>query len=392
MLSTSYEFRNQIAQNSKTIFRAYLTLANGTGKWLYGDDIMMGTAEFSDAVSSDGNFDIGSAIINQFSVTLNNYDRRFDDYDFTGAKIRPYVGVTLPSGSTEWLLKGYYGVEQPESYGNTIGLTSLDNMRLFERPYSDVTTRYPATLRTIVQNICSKCGVTLKNSDFPNSAYVVGERPSDDALTCLEMIAYAAQASGNYARINTSGYLVLDWYNTAAFEAEDWLDGDDFDDAKPYASGDSADGGNFTDYSSGDTVEGGEFGANVYASLFALSDSAIVTDDVVITGVRVTAQDEVDKDGTAGEAGETVLYGSEGYVLAVEGNPLIQFGKASYVAQQVGARVVGMRFRPFDVSGVGDPAVEAGDPVIITDRLQNQYRSYITSLTYKVGKIGRAHV
>lgn len=385
MLSTSYEFRSLIAQNSKTVFRAYLTLANGTSRWLYGDDIMMGSATFSDAVSSDGNFDIGAAIINQFDVTLNNYDRRFDGYDFTGATIRPYVGVVLSNGSTEWLLKGYYGVEQPESYGNTIGLTSLDNMRKFERPYSEVTTSYPATLSTIVRNICSKCGVTLKTSAFPNSTYVVQKRPDDDALTCLQMIAYAAQVSGNYARINANGYLVLDWYNTAAFEAEDWLDGEEFDNASPYASGDSADGGNFTDYSSGDAVEGGEFGANVYASLFALSSSTIVTDDVVITGIRVTAQDQVDEDGTAGEEGETVLFGSEGYVLAIEGNPLIFYGQAESVANLIGARVVGMRFRPFDVSAVGDPAVEAGDPVILTDRLQNQYRSYITSLVYKVG-------
>lgn len=392
MLSTSYEFRSLIAQNSKVEFKARLTtkrVDGGAGMrsmWLYGDDIMMGSATFSDAVSSDGNFDIGAAIINQFDVTLNNYDRRFDEYDFTDGRIEPYIGVKLSNGNTEWLFKGYYGIEQPESYGNTIGLTSLDNMRYFERPYSDVTaTRYPATLRTIVQNICSKCGVTLKNSNFPNSDYVVKERPSDDKLTCLEMIAYAAQVSGNYARINTNGYLVLDWYNTAAFEAEDWLDGEEFDSAKPYASGDTADGGNFTDYSSGDTVEGGEFGANVYASLFALSSSTVVTDDVVITGIRVTAQDQVDEDGTVGEEGESVLFGSEGYVLAIEGNPLIQFGEANAVANLIGARVVGMRFRPFDVSAVGDPAIEAGDPVILTDRLQNQYRSYITSLTYKVG-------
>ncbi len=385
MLSTSFEFREKIAQNSKTLFKATLTLADGTVKNLTGDDIMMGSATFADAVSSDGSFDIGAAIINQFSVTLNNYDRRFDEYDFTDSTIVPYVGVQLDSGGVEWLNKGRYGIDQPESYGSTIGLDALDNMRFFERPYNEVNTAYPATLRTIVNDVCRHCGVTLANANFANSTYVVQERPVDDALTCIEVIAYAAQASGNYARVAVDGRLVIDWYNTDLFEGEDWLDGKIFDDASPYASGSTADGGNFINYNSGDVYDGGEFGANVFANIHAYSSAAIITDDVVITGVAVTAQGEKVEDGTQGEEGETSLYGTEGYVLAIEGNPLIQYGRAATVAAQVGARVVGMRFRPFDLSAVGNPAIEAGDPVIFTDRLQNQYFSYITSLTYKVG-------
>lgn len=385
MLSTSFEFRAKIAQNSKTLIKATLKLADGTTKYLVGDDVMMGSATFSDAVSSDGSFDIGAAIINQFSVALNNYDRRFDEYDFTDAAITPYVGVSLDNGGVEWLKKGTYGVDQPESYGNTINLTSLDNMRKFERPYSDVVTSYPATLSTIVRDVCSKCGVTLKSSAFANSGYVVKERPSDEAMTCLEAISYAAQASGNYARCNADGQLVLDWYNTAAFESEDWLDGKSFDAATPYASGSAADGGSFVDYGSGDISDGGDFDTNAYANLFAIASETIVTDDVVITGVSVTAQDKEDDDGTIGEEGETALYGSSGYVLSIEDNPFVLFGEAAMIAEQVGARVVGMRFRPFDVSAIGNPAIEAGDPVILVDRLQNGYLSYLTSLTYKVG-------
>lgn len=385
MLSTSFEFRNKISQNSKTLFKATLTFADGTVYNMVGDDIMMGSAEFEDAVSSDGSFDIGAAIINQFKVTLNNYDRRFDEFDFTGATVVPYVGVELDGGSVEWLMKGRYGIEQPESYGSTIGITALDNMRLLERPYSEVGTVYPATLRTIVMDLCGKCGAVLSNADFANCTYSVAERPQDDALTCLEVLGYAAQASGNFARCAANGQIVIDWYNAKVFEGEDWLDGDRFDDDRPYSSGSKADGGNFVDYSSGDVVDGGGFGTNVFANIHAYSSATVATDDVVVTGVAVTAQDEVVEDGTDGEEGETALFGTEGYVLAIEGNPLVQFGKAADVARQVGARVVGMQFRPFDISAVGNPAAEAGDPIIFTDRLQNQYFSYITTLTYKVG-------
>lgn len=385
MLSTSFEFRNKIAENTKVLFKATLTLADGTVRELVGDDFMMGSMAFSDAVSSSGSFDIGASIINKLDFTLNNYDRRFDDYDFTNATVVPYVGVELDSGNIEWLMKGHYGVEQPESYGSTIGISALDNMRKFELPYSEVGTVYPASLRTIVMDVCSRCGVTLSNTNFTNGSYSVAQRPDDSALSCLDIIAYAAQASGNYARCAVNGQLALDWYNTDVYENEDWLDGDRFDDDSPYSSGGTADGGNFINYNSGDSYDGGEFDANVLANVYAYSSATIITDDVVITGISVTAEDEVDEDGTSGEEGETALFGAEGYVLTIEGNPLIQYGCAAAVAAQIGARIVGMRFRPFDVSAVGNPAVEAGDPVILTDHLQNQYMSFITTLTYKVG-------
>ncbi|MBR3384531.1 MAG: hypothetical protein IKG69_04905, partial [Atopobiaceae bacterium] len=380
MLSASFDFRRAIAQNTKTLVKATLTLADGTIRELVGDDLMMGSTTFSDSVSSAGSFDVGAAIMGRLSLSLNNYDGRFDDYDFEGAELVPYVGVAL-SGGTEWLRKGVYGIEQPETYGNVIAMTALDNMRKLERPYSDVTaTTYPATLGTIARDICTCCGVTLLSNAFANSTFVVQARPDDSSLTCLAMIAYVAQASGNWARCDVWGRLALDWYETSAYEGEEWLDGDRFDEASPYASGDDANGGDFSDYGGGDDVDGGTLTSREWAHVYALASLSVATDDVVITGIRATAQDD-----GSGQAGESYLYGSEGYVLELPDNPLIQYGTAEAVATQVGLRAVGMRFRPFDISALGDPTVEAGDPIVITDGKQRQYRSHITTLTYRVG-------
>lgn len=392
MLSTSFEFRNKMAQSSNALLKATLTLADGTVENLVGDDFMLGTAGFSEAVSSNGSFDIGAAIIGQFEVDLNNFDHRFDEYDFTDSTIEPYIGVELDAideetgeHEVEWLAKGIFNVEPPESYGGTIGITALDNMCKFEKPYSGVTTTYSADLGTIAEDICTHCGVALKDQGFANHGYVVGHRP-DDSLTCIQVIAFVAQASGNFAKCDTRGRLVIDWYDTAAFEGEDWLDGETFDDDTPYSSGDDADGGTFSDYTSGDSYDGGAFTGNDWLHLFAYSNLTVATDDVVITGVRVTASDEQGSDGTAGSAGETALSGTEGYVLDITGNKLVQYGQASTVAAQIAARVVGMRFRPFEMSGLGVPYAEAGDCVIVTDRNQNQYRSYLTSFGYKLGR------
>ena len=382
MLPTSFAFRKAIAENTKTVSKATMTLADGTVFELSGLDFMTGSS-FSDSTSSNSAFEVGAAVMGSYKFTLRNTDGRWDDYVFTDAVIEPSVGLIFEDGSTEWVRKGVFGIEQPKTYGNTVRLSSLDNMRLLERPYSDVGTVYPATLGLIASDICAACGIGLATPAFANSSATVAVRPSDESMTCLDMISYVAQSSGNWAKCDVWGRLCLDWYDTAAFEDEDWLDGDRFDASRPYASGSTADGGGFM--SGGAEYDGGGFAGDRFIHLFAFASLNVATDDVVITGVRVTAQDEVEEDGTRGDEGETALYGTEGYVLEVSGNPLIAYGGAAEAAQRIGLRVAGMRFRPFNASVLGDPSIEAGDPVILTDRRQNQYRSYITSNNWCAG-------
>lgn len=389
MISVSEQFQREMAENSGSVLKGELTLSGGKTVSLSGDDFMMGGTSLTQAVSSSGSFDIGAAIIGSCSISLNNIDGRFDGYDFTDATIRVYIGKELSSGKTEWVRKPRFYVDQPSSYGSVIELSGLDSMSLFERPYSDVSTKYPASLNTIVSDICSKCGVILASSQFKNRDYVVSRRPDDDSLTCLAVLSYAAQVAGCWCRVDNQDRLVVDWYDLSAWEGEAWLDGGSFDgSATPYADGDDADGGTFDSYgaSTGTAADGGGFSGRQYAVVSAFSSMTLCTDDVVITGVQVTAADDLSEDeGGTGEAGETSLAGSEGYVLAVEDNPLVLFGQAEKVAAQIYEAVGGMRFRPFDASAVGDPSIEAGDPALVVDKLSNMYKTFITSYTYAVG-------
>lgn len=383
MLSTSLEFQRQAEDDARWLVKAQLVLRDGTRVDLAGDDFTANSFSFDHSTSSQGSFDIGAAITGAFNCTLDNGDRRFDDYDFTGSRIIPQVGMALDSGGEEWLRKGTYWVEQPSSYGETIGLSCLDSMSKLDEDYAEVSTRYPATARTVALDIATKCGVTLANSNFANSSVVFKVRP--DGCSCRDVLSYLCQATGNYARMTAEDRLMIDWYDPSVWDGEDWLDGEEFDDGSPYQSGDTADGGNFDDYSSGATADGGTFDSLAVASIYKVSSATIMTDDVRITGVRVTAEDEALPDGTKGRKGETVLAGAEGYVLDVTGNPLIAYGEARATAQRLAARVVGLVFRPFDASCIGDPSWEPGDPAVLTDRLQNTYRAYLTRVCYKVG-------
>ena len=383
MLSTSFAFRRYVAEGRHLATRVQITFADGTSDTLYGEDLVMGGVSVSTATSSTSGFDIGAAIVGSADLTLANYDGRWDDADFTDATCVISVGADL-DGGTEWVRKGVYGIEQPESYDSTIGLSLRDNMRLFQLDYSEVGTTYPATLRTIVTDICQECGVTMLSASFPRDSLVVQNRPDDANTSCLDVLSWAAQAACCFADVDTWGRLRVRWYDTAAFETEDWLDGGTYDTTTtPYSDGDTADGGAF--HHGGDGVNGGSFTNSPWAVVTAIRSLTTTTDDVVVTGVEVTASDQVRTDGAQGADGETYLYGSAGYVLKVSGNPLIEYGMAQTVASSIGAAAVGMRFRPLTVSALGNPAVEAGDPMLVVDRKGRTYRSWVTGSTWKHG-------
>ena len=380
MINTSKEFSSY--KEAKEIAKVHIELKDGTILDTDKSDIMMAGISIIDRTSNSNTFDIGAAISGECTVRINNDDDAYSRYDFEGAIVTIYIGRIL-SETTEWIKRGTYLAKDPESPGTIIQLYCVDNMSKFDQSYADVSTVYPADLARIVRDICTYCGVPLGTTTFDNASYVVQTRPADDALNCREMLSYVAQIAGCYARCNVDGALELKWYDTAVFEREDHLDGGRFDrqDPSKYITGDDADGGNFKDYSSGDTYDGGTF-ANManYWHIYSLSSLTVSTDDVVITGIRVTAADGDDVDG------ETVLFGGDGYVLEIADNPLILPGQAQTVADHLGLKIVGMRFRPLSCNALGNPAVEAGDCAYVSDRKGNSYACYITNLTYTIGQ------
>lgn len=372
MINVSNACRDRIRANSKVIGIGNIDFANSVHLELSGADFMANTIGYSQASSSTSSFDIGAAIIGKMSFSLNNYNGKFNSYDFTGSQITSWIGVPLES-TTELIKKGVFNIQQPDSYGTTIALTAYDNMSKFQKPYSEVNTSYPTTLQMIVADICLHCDVQIATPHFDNYTYSIPTRPDDKSMSCLDMIAYVAQLAGCFAMCDTNGRLVFKWYDMGALSG-DSLDGGAFDVANPYATGDNADGGNFTDYSSGDNYDGGGFD-DEYFTLYAYTGLKVVTDDVVITGIKAIANDDDSEH----------LYGATGYVLELSGNPLITSANAASIVEYLGAKIIGMRFRPFSAQAQSDPTIEPGDCCFIYDRDNNLYRSIITSINYSAG-------
>lgn len=384
MINTSTEFKLTHERNSSCITKANILLKNGTLLEIDNSKLSQGGTKISDGVSGTNKFSIGTAISNKLVLNLNNSYEEFSDYDFTDAVITVWVGKVL-SGGREWIKKGVYNTDDPTATPAVLTLECLDNMSKFDTAY-DGGLSFPTTIQTIVQHCCTRCGILLVNGQFPNYGYRIEKDPfGENGITYRAIIAYCALLAGCFARCNVDGRLELKWYDTAAFNGI--IDGGVFDKTteSSYQTGDNLDGGNFTDYNSGDTADGGTFTEDMpYHYIYSFSSLSVSTEDVVITGIRVKASDGEDSSGQKVE-GETYLCGAEGYILEVSGNPLIEAGKAKAVAEYLAGRVVGMRFRPFTASAIGDPSWEAGDAAVITDRKGNSYYTYLTNVTYSTG-------
>ena len=386
MLSISNEYELSLSENSNQLIKAKIAFVDKTVRELTGDDIV--SCDFDQQVSSDSSFDVGTAIIGQMNITLNNHDGRFDTCDFTGSMFKVWVGKELSTG-TEWIQRGMYTANQPDAYNGTIAISALDTLSRFEVPFSEYVeaTGLPLNddvqIRQVIGQMCRYRGV--KWDDDGNEAldksfsfaYV------DQSATCRQVLAYCCQVCCVNASATYNGHLRTAWYDTSVFESEDDCDGGVFDSDSPYSTGASKDGGNFLDYSSGDSVDGGTFITNRSVHhLYAFSSVTVNTDDVVITGIRVSERNVTENNETI--SGETVQLGEDGYVLSISNNPLILPGRGRDVAGTIASKVIGMRFRPFSGKHICVPSIEAGDCAYVIDRKQNMHRSYVTRVKYTV--------
>lgn len=234
MIDVSSEFRDKLNNgNCNYISYADITLKDGTTLNLTNDDIWNGGVTIEDAVST-GTFEVGSVVINQCTIVINNIYDKFTKYDFKEAVVRAQLGTDLnetefdidaddetESSYTpriEKIKKGVYTVDDTKYNGSIITLTCIDNMGKFDRAYSESKLEYPATLKTIVMDACDICGVTLNTPDFSHGDYIINTRPTDAAVTFREVIAWCGQISGNYCRCNVNGQLELKWFNQSLLE------------------------------------------------------------------------------------------------------------------------------------------------------------------------------
>lgn len=389
MRNVTTKFKQLLSQNKRNYINSLnITLADNTQLNVANDNIMDGGLDVDDAVSQDNEFTaLGSTIAGSCNVILYDITEKYSDYDFLNARVVVKTNL-YGADSSDLITFGTYTVDSATYSESSINLTLLDNMCQFDREYTSYSIyTSTTTLRDIVYDACYKCGVLYDSSmsSFPNYNFVVPQAPKDDC-TYREVIGWCATLAGCFARMTSDGRLKFDWFNVDAFAADEALstDGGIFDSANPYATGDNVNGGTFNPWNDHSSKDGGAFtDRNGIHYLASLSTQNIDVDDVVITGIQVTY--DVEDDNSTKQ--ETALLGTDDYVVSITGNPFVTESNYQSVLSFLQPTLIGLTFRPCNITIPNNPTIEAGDVGYVWDTKGIQHRILITRATFSPSEL-----
>lgn len=363
MINASNAFKKKLEAGEPVRMVVDITFPDGTKKTI-DKDVMNGDNGFSDCADSSS-FPIGATVCKTLTLSINNDQEQWKNYNFYGAKIHAYlklqtsyaapesVSVLLDESynpildSTgdsiiatqaatkdiiETIDKGVYTVTTPEQYSDIINVTALDDMYKANKTYTSGL-KLPQSLINLVRDACKTVGIGM-NLTMDHGDIIIRSIP--DSMTFRQLFGYAAMVESANARIDYFGNLqFVKW-----------------------------------DFEKADVPELKNYG----------NPPTLSSDDIVITGIKVTNGQSND-DANTDYSG---MYGEEGYVLELE-NELIDTDQLQTVANIIGEQIAGARFRNLEGDLVYNPLVEFGDMVYTYDRLGNKYLTPLTDVSGNVG-------
>lgn len=327
MINASNAFREKLEAGEPVRMVVDITFPDGTKKTI-DEEIMNGDNGFTDCAESSS-FPVGTSVCKTLTLNINNYEEQWKEYDFYSAKIHAYLKI---NSLAEKIDKGIYTVTTPEQYSDIITITALDDMCKANKAYTSGL-KLPQSLINLVRDACETIGIGM-NLTMSHGDIIIRSIP--DNMTFRQLFGYAAMVESANARIDYSGNLQFVKWN---FEKTN------IPELKGYGN-----------------------------------PPTLSSDDIVITGIKVTngqSNDDTDTDYSG-------MYGEEGYVLELE-NELIDADQLQTVANIIGERIVGARFRNLEGDLVYNPLVEFGDMVYTYDRLGNKYLTPLTDVSGNVG-------
>lgn len=396
MISCSDAFKANINNGEIPLVRMQLISANGRTIWLEDGQIWSNSISFNDATSQDGAFTVGSAIIGCFNFGLTNFDRSLDSIDFEGAIVIPFLYFEI-NGTNEYLPKGIYYVTSHTTSGNIIMCQAMDGLKLLDQSRTAIT--YPTTVQALVTAICTANNITLDTVTIPNGNFVLNA-PTDASgepmnLTDRQMLSYACECIGCFAKMNEYGHLVIGWYDFEnAVNLTTTFDGKSLWTEPIIVTGlriglgkgggallaMSIDANGNVVYMRSSNVSD-TFAINSNGELIATAPSGvtyqIVNEELIRVGEEIPTPSDDDS------SNFDILYGTDDRVIKISDNPYITQSNVVNVCEIISNKIFATPFRPGSLPILSNPCLQAGDVLRVTDRYANfTYMFPVTSTTY----------
>ena len=394
----SADFMAKVNNGETPYVRMQFIPVDGEPFWIEDGDFWGNSVSFSEAVSQEGAFEVGGAVIGAFNFSLNNYPQpgypngKFTDIDFAGAVVVPLIYYTI-NGVKEYMPKGIFYINSHRTSGNVIVCTSMDALKLLDKSQTSIT--YPITAQDLVETICEANNITLATDTIANGSFQLTTAPStnDVVLTDRQVLAYACQITGNYARINEEGELVVGWYDFEnPYYVRSTFNGKSLWTKPIEVTGIRVGIGSATGALMAVSIDGN--GNLQYMRMSEIVDTFYINNQGELIAVTSSGATYTIVDGSLMREGEelnkpdeneeiNVLYGSDGNVIRISGNPFITISNVAQICQMISDRLFGMPFRPGTIPILSNPCLQAGDVLKIRDNVAGfEYIFPITSLTY----------
>lgn len=294
-------------------------------------DIMLGGLTVDRYSVSGSKIELGSACAAELALTLDNREGQFKDVKFEGAELFVRIGVKKydarrwENATMHYVPLGYFTVDEPARALQTITLSALDRMVLFDKPVDWSLFTFPITVRDFLSQICTICNVQLGADigDRPNFDYVIQASPTEET-TYRQVVQWVAELTASCAFIDWDGKLRLMWYTPST--------------------------------------------ARISPSERYSSD--MLENDIVISGVEVVDEDS-----------NVFLMGDDAYAFRIEGNALIQHDH-QIVCSAIYDVVGGFTYRPYECVAKPMPYLLPMDIVKYVDRDGITHNTIVTNTTF----------
>jgi hypothetical protein len=209
---TSAAYKLAIAQNVRDVkITGTITLKDGITVINISDaDIVQGSLYFTEQCVSGEDIEIGNVYASEMGLTLTSPPE--NPYSLDGARIILNFGIETSEGVWEYVPLGYFYVTEIERKHTAVNLKALDGLILFDVDLSGVLST--GTPYALIESCCNKVGITLATSmeefqDFSNglTAFTI---PEDSNIeTCRDLLMWVCQLTGTFARMNRLGQLEI---------------------------------------------------------------------------------------------------------------------------------------------------------------------------------------
>jgi hypothetical protein len=318
MYTSSSAYKTAIAAVARTTrITGVLTLAGGATVNLTNADIVQGSLTLSEQCVSGEGLEIGNVYASELCLSL--ITPAVSPWSLTGAKLALSFGIDV-SGVPTWedIPLGVFWVTDIDRKETYTAVRALDNMILLDVPLgaTNVTAR---TIEQLIVSACATASVTLATTHtafetYPNKAMVLTLPANSEVKTCRDLVMWACQVSGTYARMNRAGQLEVLLLHSASAR----------------------------------TITAAER----YAP-------TIVSDVIVqVTGVQEQVMDTLYSTGTNTS------------MMILTSNPLLESQPASAINAalvSILADITQAVYTPFQTDFIGDPSVQAGDYITLAD-------------------------